>query len=319
MKSTLSNRLLALVAAILLLAAIWQYWPVLLLTSMQAQQQIYSHFDTLLVELSDHQWHAAWMLIALSLVYGVFHAVGPGHGKVVMSSYLATHRAQLKTSLMLTMAAAIMQAVVAISIVTLLRFVLTQTAHQVNNNALNIIHFNSLLVIALGIWLAIQAIRKSLPKRTHYRQFAPIKPVSALQQPFRPAAQCGCGHAHAISPTQLAKASHWRDYVALIVSIGARPCSGALLVLTVSALMGIYWIGVASALVMAIGTGSTTSLLAALTVTARGLLSKAYGNHKPHPMLTALPAALGALILILLGVTLYQMPPMAGMPGFLVH
>ncbi|CAG9298366.1 nickel/cobalt transporter [Celerinatantimonas diazotrophica] len=320
----ISSRLTACVLVILLIGACWHFWPIILLQSMQMQQLIYSHFDNLLIALSEHQWQNAWMLMALSLIYGVFHAVGPGHGKVVMASYLSTHRQKLKTSICLTMAAAMMQALVAIALVTVLRFVLTQTAHQVNNNAMNIIHMNSLLVIALGIWLAFSALKKCFPKKPkiHYQQFSyPANHVSSavLRSVQNHPPQCGCGHHHSVSAEQLADAHNWRDYLALIISIGARPCSGALLVLTVSALMGVYWIGVISAIVMALGTGSTTSALAFITVTARGLMIRVYGNKEVSPYLLALPAAFGALLLIILGVTLYQMPPLAGMPGFLTH
>ncbi|CAG8999251.1 MAG: hypothetical protein CENE_01220 [Candidatus Celerinatantimonas neptuna] len=313
------QKLVALTALIVLLLSCWHYWPSILLASMSAQQQIYSHFNLLLIELSEHQWHAAWLLVGLSFIYGIFHAVGPGHGKIVMSSYLSSHRQKLKTSLALTMIAAMAQAIVAVVLVTILRFILTQTAHEVNNNALTIIHLNSLLVVALGIWLAIQAIRKCFPKPIHYQNFTPIAHQSPIKQPLQPVLRCSCGHAHSIAPAQVVKASRWRDYLALILSIGARPCSGALLVLTVSALMNIYWVGVLSAIVMAIGTGLTTSLVAVITVTARGLLIRIYGNQKPHPYLSALPAAIAALLLIGLGMTLYQLPPLAGMPAFLAH
>jgi len=34
---------------------------------------------------------AMWELFGISLLYGVFHAVGPGHGKAVISSYLVAN------------------------------------------------------------------------------------------------------------------------------------------------------------------------------------------------------------------------------------
>lgn len=48
------------------------------------------------VKVEPHQ--AGWVLMLFSLIYGVLHAVGPGHGKVVIVTYLATHPARLKAA-----------------------------------------------------------------------------------------------------------------------------------------------------------------------------------------------------------------------------
>jgi hypothetical protein len=48
-------------------------------------------------------------LLGFSFVYGVLHALGPGHGKMVITTWLATHPSKLKSSIGLTLAASLLQ------------------------------------------------------------------------------------------------------------------------------------------------------------------------------------------------------------------
>jgi nickel/cobalt exporter len=63
----------------------------------------------------------------------------------------------------------------------------------------------------------------------------------------------------------LAKAS------SLAFAVGIRPCLGAILVLLATYPIGIYWAGVTSTFVMAVGTAITVSIIAALTVYSKKL------------------------------------------------
>jgi ABC-type nickel/cobalt efflux system permease component RcnA len=58
---------------------------------------------------------------------------------------------------------------------------------------------------------------------------------------------------------------------AAVLSVGIRPCSGALIVLVFALSQGIFWAGVASTFVMALGTALTVAVLAALAVGAKDI------------------------------------------------
>ena len=55
-----------------------------------------------------------WLLGGLSFLYGVFHAAGPGHGKVVISSYVLANETQLRRGVTLSVLSALLQSVVAV-------------------------------------------------------------------------------------------------------------------------------------------------------------------------------------------------------------
>ena len=66
----------------------------------------------------------------------------------------------------------------------------------------------------------------------------------------------------------------WRRGLSAIVAVGSRPCSGAIIVLVFALSQGLYWAGVASTLVMALGTAITVSSIASLAVGARSVAKR---------------------------------------------
>ncbi len=102
---------------------------------------------------------------------------------------------------------------------------------------------------------------------------------------------------------------------AMIVSVGLRPCSGAVLVLLFAVTQGAFAVGVLSAVVMSLGTAITVSALAVLTVFSKNLALRAAGKvdspwaHRVERGLKiAGGAALVALGLLLLAGSLTSPP-----------
>ncbi len=73
----------------------------------------------------------------------------------------------------------------------------------------------------------------------------------------------------------------WRARLAIVLSMGMRPCSGAIMVLLFSKVIGVFAWGMASALAMAAGTSLTITSLALLVHSFRQLAVKLSGHKAP--------------------------------------
>lgn len=63
----------------------------------------------------------------------------------------------------------------------------------------------------------------------------------------------------------------WREQLAVVVAVGLRPCSGALVVLVFALSQGVLPAGIAAVFLMGLGTAITVAALASLAVGAKGL------------------------------------------------
>ena len=266
-------------AVFLLLASgagiwLWRAWPQVLLQSTVWQRALNSELSYLLQAVADNPSAAGFTLLAFSFIYGVLHALGPGHGKIVITTWLATHPAKLKSSIALTLAASLLQGVVAIVLVVVVLTVLQLPARQLHLSSFWLEKGSYLLVGVLGLllcWRALKTLRRLL-RRPRFTAFTPHHLHDA---------HCGCGHQHMPAPQQIQSGEDWRARLAIVLSMGMRPCSGAIMVLLFSKVIGVFSWGMAAALAMAAGTSLTISGLALLVHGFRQLAVKLSGSKTP--------------------------------------
>jgi len=293
---------LALAAGALTL---WQYWPQILLQSAIWQKGLHQQMTQLLQQVKTAPGQAGGLLVLFSLAYGVLHALGPGHGKVVITTFLATHPARLNITLRLTLLASLLQGSVAIVLVTLMLVVLQTSSRQLHLSSYWLEKGSYLLVIGLGIWIAVRALK------TLFRQLRPRSPITirALRAAHQHHAHCGCGHAHLPDAQQVTEAVSVKTQLLLVASMGLRPCSGAIMMLLFSRVIGVYLWGVLSAVVMALGTALTISAIGLLVQRARTLAQRLGGESRTASTTAlAMPllALIGSALLIAAGLALWQ-------------
>ena len=103
-----------------------------------------------------------WWLGGISFLYGIVHAAGPGHGKVVISSYLLANEQRVRRGVAIAFLAAFAQALAAIGIVGVMAAILNMTSMAITGTAKFFEAGSFALVAALGLYLLIRKGRQAL-------------------------------------------------------------------------------------------------------------------------------------------------------------
>lgn len=276
---------------------------------------------------------ALWWLAGLGFAYGVFHAAGPGHGKAVMAAYLFANERALRRGMVLTLLAALLQGLVAVLLVGVLAAILNVTASRMKDAASLVEMLSYAGITLFGAWLLWRKARRLRAALRLHRPRAfgiafPRPPAMALAtgSAFSPLAEpprsargalaCGCegpsgfvadaghgaacGHVHGPDPATLGADFSWREAALTVVAAGARPCSGAILVLVFALAQGLFAAGVLTVLAMSLGTALTTGALAALAVLGRALAIRVLGrgSRRSTLLVAALEVAAAAVVLL---------------------
>lgn len=235
---------------------------------LQEQQRSFYAAMTGALDALRTDWTAFWLLGGLSFLYGIFHAAGPGHGKVVISSYVLANERQLRQGIVLSGISALMQAVVAIGFVLILAGVLNLTSTALGSAAhwVGVISYG--LVALLGLWLVLRKVFGWGHSHGHHDH-------SHGDHDDHDHDHHHDHMHHAVGPSDLK--GDWREQFGVVLAVGLRPCSGALVVLVFALSQGLLAAGIVSVLLMAVGTAITVATLATLAVMAKGLAGRIGG------------------------------------------
>jgi nickel/cobalt transporter (NicO) family protein len=275
---------LALGAAGLVLAILWLSGGFTLIGAWALEQQ--RALQTLLAQhiqdIRAGRSGAFWGLMALSAGYGFVHAVGPGHGKFLVTGAALGTTASARRMAGIALAGSIAQALVAIALVYGAFLIFQATARTAVGLEAAVEPIGHLAVALVGAWL----ISRGLWALRH--------PTSA----------CGCGHDHGPDP-RAAEARSLREAAAIVAAMAARPCAGALIVLVLAWSMDLAAAGAAAVIAMGLGTAAFTAAVAALAVTGRdaALFSAGRGAAGRH-VGPALQIGVGAVVVTVAGALL---------------
>ena len=189
---------------------------------IEANHYFNSELSTYFELLEEGSWVPVASILAFSLAYGIIHALGPGHGKALISGYLLANPT-LKTSHVLRMGFFIA-----------------------------LVHALSALVLTLGATYAIEVSASKLLRDVS---------VPMVQISGGLIVLMGCWLLYEVATSRSKKEEHVdaKKEASVIILSGIVPCPGVMTLSFFAITLGEFSLGIIAALFMSLGMGLTIS------------------------------------------------------------
>ena len=256
-------------------------YPAFLQPAMQkivtVQYAIRQNMVRLAGDIRQHPFGRAFrMFMLFSLLYGMVHALGPGHGKVYACAYFLNRPGTIKRGLLLsglTMLIHVLSGTVLILVGALV--LKTSGAMTLENASVVLERVSYGLLAGLGVFLAGHTILQLRAKTFH-------------------------------TPDNCPNTSDNKSLFVAALAVGIVPCPGAAMVLLFSLTLGILPAGLGAMVCIAAGMSVTTGLFAILTIVLKQrFLVLMEGNRRLFSVVYALFALCGAAGITILGSVLF--------------
>jgi len=207
------------------------FFNLILKKFIEVQQQLNAAISSTFREIGDgNSLIPILTILGIAFIYGVVHALGPGHGKLLVSSYFLrnnrSYREAFKMGYLISLIHTISALSISFVLYYLLEVVFSQTFQEVSFYMTKI---SALLIIGVGIYLFFEQHKE-----------------------------------HQLSE------SNQRSDLSIALSAGVIPCPGVMTIILFSILIGNVLVGIAAAVFMSVGMGLTISLGAIVATVTRG-------------------------------------------------
>ncbi|BBO76517.1 nickel/cobalt efflux system [Desulfosarcina widdelii] len=217
---------------------------------------------------SDERFVPLIALIGLAFAYGVIHASGPGHGKVVAMSYVLSHRPSILGGVIFALCIAMIHGVSGIVGVIGLRYVIQRSVGQTLGSVTEITQMVSFGLIAI---LGLRILVKHTAALFFRKNSPPEK-----------------------KPQAIAGKSVWPWAIA----VGVVPCPAVVMVMLFCMSMDGLLLGLLLALCIALGMGTTISLVVTTAVLGKTGVLRAVSEKRFETVETVIGMLSGAAIVV---------------------
>lgn len=259
----------------------------------QEQKVLREKLTAAISAMKSGDWGAIWKFLLICLVYGMLHALGPGHGKSIVVGYFIARRGRWRQGVALGAGITVTHTMSAVLLLLILYAIFKATVFTAfETGRIGIERASYALIMLTGVLLVALAIRDVIKSRKGS--------VSAARGDGAEGAA-----AEPVSGNALPPIARWREIIGVAAVTGIVPCPAVALIVLFCLLNSMVALSLLGALVICIGMTITNVAFGIAAVAFRKGIDKGSAHTRIATKIYTVATLAGGVIIFVSGLLLF--------------
>ncbi len=239
-----------------------------------------------LIKIENGDDYALFILLGISFLYGIIHALGPGHGKSLAFSYFLANKSSFSKAFFISQASAFIHIVGALILVIVSVFILQSVLNNFVNDSVEILtKISAFMIMSLAAFILYNKIMK---KSCSCSSCCSTKPSqsNSIWSTTKP------------KTTTTLKPNFMKKDLYFVLTAGLIPCPGTVILFIYAFMLKTYFAVILASIFISLGMGLVIFASSFLGVSVQKVSEK---SHK----LTNFLEYLSPVVMFLLGILLF--------------
>jgi ABC-type nickel/cobalt efflux system permease component RcnA len=255
----------------------------------QEQKVLREKLTAAISAMKSGDWGAIWKFLLICLVYGMLHALGPGHGKSIVVGYFIARRGRWRQGVALGAGITVTHTMSAVLLLLILYAIFKATVFTAfETGRIGIERASYALIMLTGVLLVVLGIKDFVTQRKQAKIAAQDVTVAKL------------GSKNALPPV-----ARWREIIGVAAVTGVVPCPAVALIVLFCLLNSMVALSLLGALVICIGMTITNVAFGIAAVAFRKGIDKGSAHTRIATKIYTVATLAGGVIIFVSGLLLF--------------
>jgi ABC-type nickel/cobalt efflux system permease component RcnA len=254
----------------------------------QEQKVLREKLTAVISAMKAGDWGVIWKFLAICLVYGMLHALGPGHGKSIVVGYFIARRGRWRQGVALGAGITVTHTMSAVLLLLILYAIFKATVFNAfETGRIGIENASYILVMLTGVLLVVLGIKDFITQRKNHGD------ADAE------------GHANVEGHASLPPTARWREIIGVAAVTGIVPCPAVALIVLFCLLNSMVALSLLGAFVICVGMTITNVAFGIAAVAFRKGIDKGSAHSRMATKIYTVATLAGGIIIFISGLLLF--------------